>query len=228
MRAILVLSLVPALLTADVPASATGMAAGPGLTAGEAPVFLKSGVPALPCGGFALNAASRATGDDARSAAAASRVPGPDTFPPEYYAIELIPTRRVPGTGAATGRAWVRFAPSPFGVAVAPGGSYVVDLEVEVRGLRPPRRGVYAAWVTTRELDQVELLGPLDEAFRAAGRSAWNKFLVVVTLEPSAENLGPVWQGPVVLRGMSRSGMMHTMAGHGPFEQEPCAKYGYD
>jgi hypothetical protein len=30
------------------------------------------------------------------------------------------------------------------------------------------------------------------------------------------------------MRGMSRSGMMHTMAGHGPFQQENCARYGYN
>jgi hypothetical protein len=29
------------------------------------------------------------------------------------------------------------------------------------------------------------------------------------------------------MRGMSRSGRMHTLAGHGPFEAEPCAKYGF-
>jgi hypothetical protein len=50
---------------------------------------------------------------------------------------------------------------------------------------------------------------------------------VIITLEPSADDLGERWQGPVVLRGMSRSGMMHTMAGHGPFETEPCAVYGF-
>ncbi|MDE2875730.1 MAG: hypothetical protein OXU69_07275 [Gemmatimonadota bacterium] len=32
----------------------------------------------------------------------------------------------------------------------------------------------------------------------------------------------------VVIRGMSRSGMTHTMAGHGPFEEENCAAYGYE
>ena len=37
-----------------------------------------------------------------------------------------------------------------------------------------------------------------------------------------------MWTGPIVIRGMSRSGMMHTMAGHGPFEEENCAAYGYE
>ena len=54
----------------------------------------------------------------------------------------------------------------------------------------------------------------------------WNKFLVLVTLEPSTEVTNR-WFGPVVMRGMSRSGMMHTLAGHGPYEHEPCLKYGF-
>ncbi|HZD06335.1 MAG TPA: hypothetical protein VE173_15600, partial [Longimicrobiales bacterium] len=60
------------------------------------------------------------------------------------------------------------------------------------------------------------------------GRSSWNKFLVVVTLEPTDGSDASTWSGPIVLRGMSRSGAMHTMAGHGPFQQEKCAAYGYD
>ena len=55
----------------------------------------------------------------------------------------------------------------------------------------------------------------------------WNKYLVIITLEPTDDPQSPRWQGPVVLRGMSRSGLMHTMAGHGPFQQEPCATFGY-
>jgi hypothetical protein len=35
------------------------------------------------------------------------------------------------------------------------------------------------------------------------------------------------WTGPVLLRGSSPSGRMHSMAGHGPFEGEPCAVIGF-
>jgi hypothetical protein len=89
------------------------------------------------------------------------------------------------------------------------------------------RKGAYVAWVSTPSLDQVQRLGVLDENMQVKGTVTWNKFLVIITLEPSADDLGERWQGPVVLRGMSRSGMMHTMAGHGPFETEPCAVYGF-
>jgi hypothetical protein len=147
--------------------------------------------------------------------------------PPSYYAIELVPTRRVPGTGAAVGRGHATFTPSPFGVSVAPGGSYLYSLDVRVEKLQPRRSGVFAVWTADADLEQVKLLGVLDESMRIQGQVNWNKFLVVISLEASEEATGDRWDGPIVMRGMSRSGMMHTMAGHGAFEGEPCVKYGY-
>jgi hypothetical protein len=143
-----------------------------------------------------------------------------------YYGIEMVPTRRVPGTGNAVGVGKVMFARSPFGVSVTPDGTYVYDLSLSLERLKAPRNGVLTAWVTTSDLSKIDRLGALDDEFRVDGRVEWNRFLVVVTLEPTAEPTDR-WQGPIVLRGMSRSGMMHTMAGHGPFEKEPCAKYGF-
>lgn len=152
----------------------------------------------------------------------------PDPEPPEYYALDLVTTRRVVGTGRATGTAEVLFAPSPFGVALASDGSYLLDVWIDVEGLpEPPADGAFVAWLTTTDLSEVHRVGPLDADGRAQGRVAWNKFLVVVSYEASPDPDGARWSGPVVLRGMSRSGMMHTMAGHGPFEQENCATYGY-
>lgn len=148
---------------------------------------------------------------------------------PEYYAIELVGTKRIPGMGRARGRADVSVAAAaPFSVSLTPDGSYLYDVNVSLTGMRPPRNGVLVAWITTSELDGVKRIGALDETLQIAGTASWNKFLVVVTLEveddPSAER----WTGLVAFRGMSRSGMMHTMAGHGPFQQENCAAYGYD
>ncbi len=155
------------------------------------------------------------------------------TTPGEYYAIDLVPTKRIPGTGLADGTGRVAFAWSPYGVAVSPSGHYIYDVNLEVTRLKPPRTGAYVAWITTPTLDEVRRLGTLavsdgdGDLAKAAGRVDWNKFLLVVTLEPSDEPSGARWTGPVVMRGMSRSGLMHTLAGHGPFEQEPCQKYGY-
>jgi len=145
-----------------------------------------------------------------------------------YYQIHLVSTRKLPGTRRAAGIGSVMFRRSPFGVAVTSEGHYVYDLSIAVNDLAPPKRGVYVAWVSTPEIDTIRRIGPLDAEMKTTGTVDWNKFLVVITLEPSADDLAEKWQGPVVLRGMSKSGFMHTMAGHGPYQQEPCANYGYN
>jgi hypothetical protein len=147
--------------------------------------------------------------------------------PPPYYAINLVTTKRVTGSRLASGTADVLFSPSPFGIALSPDGSYVYDLKISVDRLAPATDGAYVVWVTTPSLDQRIRLGVLDESFRLTGQVGWNKFLVVISLEPDHAEGAPSWTGPIVLRGMSRSGKMHTQAGHGPFQIEPCAVYGY-
>ena len=147
-------------------------------------------------------------------------------LPSQYYGIEMVTTRRVPGTGRAVGTGMVNFARSPFGVAVSPSGSYVYDLSLSIDRIKAPRRGAYTAWAVAPDLQDVVRLGVLEEGQVVSARVAWNKFLVVVTLEPST-NPTARWQGPVIMRGMSRSGMMHTLAGHGPYENEACLKYGF-
>ena len=149
------------------------------------------------------------------------------THGPDYYRFPMVSTRRVPGTGNAAGVGEVAFAKSPFGVSLTPDGSYLYDFTVRFERLRPPRDGAYVVWTTTPELDRIVLAGELADPAAFSGKVAWNKFLVVVTLEPEFDPEATVWTGPIVIRGMSRSGMMHTMAGHGPFEQENCAAYGY-
>ena len=148
--------------------------------------------------------------------------------PPGYYAVELVTTKRVPGSGLASGTGHVTFAASPFGVSLAPDGSYLYDVDIELADLKRPGSGTLVAWATTTQVDQIRRLGALDDAFRTHGQVSWNKFLLVVTLEASDDPEAAEWSGPIVMRGMSRSGMMHTMAGHGPFQQENCARYGYN
>ena len=179
--------------------------------------------PGIPPGMCALPAEVRA--------GAPVHVPLPESAAPveapAYYAFPVVSTRRLPGTGLAAGLGEVTFADSPFGVTLAEDGSYVLDVWLSVERLMAPREGVYVGWLTTPELDKVERLGPLDGG-QLRGRARWNKFLLVVTLEPGDDPGAAMWSGPVVMRGMSRSGQMHTMAGHGAFEQENCAAYGYD
>lgn len=147
--------------------------------------------------------------------------------PPPYYAIDLVTTKRIPGARLAKGKADVVFARSPFGLALSADGSYVYELRIAIDNLAPAREGAYVAWVTTPQLDQRVRLGALDADHKVTGTVGWNKFLVVVTLEEDEAEGAESWTGPVVVRGMSRSGLMHTQAGHGPFEVEPCAVYGY-
>lgn len=147
---------------------------------------------------------------------------------PEYYSFELFTTRNIPGTGLATGRAEVAVSgSSPFSVTLGPDGSYVYDLHVALDRMKPPRQGRLVAWVTTPEIDRIERIGALDTNLRASGAVEWNKFIVVITLEAGDDPDASTWTGPVVFRGMSRSGMMHTMVGHGALQQENCAAYGY-
>jgi len=152
----------------------------------------------------------------------------PDPDPPVYYAIDLVTTGKVSGARRADGVGNVLYPTSPFGVSVSIEGSYVYDLDIQMRNARLDADEVLAAWVTTPNLDKIKPIGRLDDALRVRGRVEWNKFLVVITKEPADTELGETWTGPIVARGMSRSGYMHTMAGHGPFESEPCAVYGYN
>ena len=98
---------------------------------------------------------------------------------------------------------------------------------VSLDRMRAPRDGQLVAWVTTAEIDHIERMGALDEHLQTTGRVDWNKYIVVITLEPGDDPSQEMWTGPIVMRGMSRSGMMHTMVGHGALQQENCAAYGY-
>ena len=166
------------------------------------------------------------------SAAPAPEWPGAPDFcaiaGAEYYALELLTTRNIPGTGVARATAEVSLpSASPFSVALTTDGSYVYDVSVSLERMRAPRQGRLVAWVTTREIDRIERIGVLDDSLRASGSVSWNKFIVLITLESRDDPDQKMWAGPIVFRGMSRSGMMHTMVGHGALVQENCAAYGY-
>lgn len=152
---------------------------------------------------------------------------GSDTCPEDYYSIDLVPTRRVPEARQAEGVAKLTFIPSPFGVALDSNGRYIYAITLQVDRLGPVDGHKYTAWLSTPDLKHTVRLGALSGDGQVAGTVSWNKFLVILTLEPAGAASGR-WTGPVVMRGLSRSGFMHTMAGHGPFQQEPCMVYGYD
>jgi len=188
---------------------------------------------ALAAAGPAVGVATPASGRGLVCSASASAPPttferAPESAPgAPYYAIDLVTTKNLPGTARARGTGHVTFAASPFGVALSPDGSYRYDVDLRLTGMSRPQAGTLVAWITTPQVDRVRRLGAFDAGLGVGGEVSWNKFLVVVTLEADDDPDAQTWSGPIVLRGMSRSGAMHTMAGHGPFQQELCAKYGY-
>ncbi len=146
----------------------------------------------------------------------------------EYYTIDLVTTKNVPGTGLAKGKAVMKFNPNPFGISITKDGSYRHRLDIKLNKVNKPKKGTFVAWVTTPNLSEVKMLGSLGENLETSGTVDWNKYIVVITLEKAVpKSTSSMWFGPIAFRGLSRSGLMHTMAGHGPFAQEPCAKYGY-
>ncbi len=138
--------------------------------------------------------------------------PGPSPF--------IIPLESTGDARGASGVVTMRFAPSPFGVALTVDGHFRYQLSLSAEGLNSVPGKHHVAWAATPELDQVTRLGALSDAGVVEGEVSYNKILVFVTEESSPE--GTTWSGPVLLRGVSRSGLLHTMAGHGPFNDAPC------
>lgn len=126
--------------------------------------------------------------------------------------VKLAATQRGLGT---EGYMTITMAPSPFGVSLSQAGQYLYEVTVQLAA-RPPAGRVYVAWAATPELDQTQKLGVIGESLSVTGQVGWMKFLVFVTAEPSDD--GDTWRGPVLLTGISPSGNLHTMAGHGIFE----------
>lgn len=157
-----------------------------------------------------------------------------DPVPPAYYVVSLVRTPHHSGMGSARGVGELLFAPSPFGISLTADGSYLYRLRLTLEGLPVRRNHEYQVWITTPEVDRVESLGSLSGDGTLLGEVSWNKFVIVVTLEPTTADgaergAKEMWTGPIVMRGMSRSGKMHSMAGHDPFQdQESCAAYGYE
>ncbi len=139
----------------------------------------------------------------------------------EVYKFSLRATSRA---RQATGVGELKPAASPFGFAVTAQGFPVYDLELSVRGLRTPKSlgstGSYVVWLTTPKLDRTEKLGPVDPAgtfhFRV---STMNKFILVVSLEESSDVTKR--SGPVMLRGISPSGLLQSFASHELFDNMP-------
>ena len=136
---------------------------------------------------------------------------------------EVVPLSGTQSAPGSRGSMTLTQPGSPFEITVDDGGFQTFDIEIQVDRLRRRGGAVYVAWAAKPELDEWTQLGTLGEENRLTARVAWNQFLVFVSEEASADV--ERWQGPIVLTGLSPSGRLHTMAGHGPFEAMNCQLY---
>ena len=112
--------------------------------------------------------------------------------------------------------------PGPFGVTVTADGHHVHNLTAWIRGLpQPEELGPYAsyvAWATPPTLDPVVRLGPVGNGRNTLGEISFNKFLILITAEASAD--ATEREGRLVLRGRSPSSLMEA---HDLLAQAPSA-----
>ena len=129
----------------------------------------------------------------------------------------VVPLETTRPEVAGSGSVSLAMAGSPYGVAVASDGRYRTHLTVHLAGLLPREDVVYVAWAATPSLDRVARLGSVvSGSAEIEATVEWNKFLVFVTAEESADV--ERWRGPILMTAMSPSGKMHPKAGHGIFE----------
>ncbi len=135
--------------------------------------------------------------------------PAPGTHSaPALHCIRLIPTAKAAG---ASGVMKLVLARSPFGLTLTEDGRVVYDIRLELARLRRRPDVVYVAWATTPDLSQRKNLGVIGEDLTVTGQADWNRFMVLVTAESTADL--ETWRGPILLTAISPSGWMQTMAG---------------
>jgi FtsP/CotA-like multicopper oxidase with cupredoxin domain len=138
--------------------------------------------------------------------------------------IDLFSTDRAAG---ASGVLAIRRPWSPFGVTVTPAGQHRHNLTAWIAGLPDPASlgpfTTYVAWATPLELDPVVKLGEVRNGQTDLGEVAFNKYLVLVTAEASAEVTERT--GPLVVRGRSPSSRMeaHDLLALAPSAEDPGA-----
>ena len=133
----------------------------------------------------------------------------PDQPASDLYCIDLLSTRR---GGDATGVVELSRPWSPFGVTVTAEGRHRHELTAWIAGLPDPATlgpyATYMAWATPLVLDPVVKLGEVSNGRNDLGEVAFNKYLVLVTAEVSAEVSERT--GPLVIRGRSPSSRMEA------------------
>lgn len=134
-----------------------------------------------------------------------------------------IPLFNTPKAPNAHGNARLVFASSPFGVAVTADGRASYDVQIDASGLAEPSTlgayTAYVAWAATTDLSRWHRLGVVKNGHSVVGHAELNKFLLVVTAEPSETT--SVHGGPTVLHGTSPSGWLQSFLSHPLFRGIP-------
>ncbi len=127
----------------------------------------------------------------------------------DIYCMDLYGTPDLPGV---SGKAWLSYPPSPFGISVAPNGSHRYRVSLEVEGLPPPdslgEYATYIAWATTPILRPMIKLGEVRNGETTLGDVDFNKFMIFISAERSpaiAERTGRL-----VMRGTSPSSRLQS------------------
>lgn len=123
--------------------------------------------------------------------------------------IDLFSTTR---GGDAAGVIELRRPWSPFGVTVTAEGRHRHDLVAWIARLPDPTSlgpyTTYVAWATPLALDPVVKLGEVRDGRNDLGEVAFNKYLVLVSAEASADVTER--RGPLIVRGRSPSARMEA------------------
>ena len=135
--------------------------------------------------------------------------------------IDLFSTTR---GGDAAGVIELRRPWSPYGVTVTPDGRHRHELVAWLTRLPEPSSlgpyTTYVAWATPLALDPVVRLGEVENGRNELGEVAFNKYLVWVTAEASADVTERA--GPLIVRGRSPSSRMeaHDLMALAPSAEE--------
>lgn len=130
----------------------------------------------------------------------------PDSLGPsrDLYCMELV---AVPGSAGVSGRVELDFLPGPFTVSVSPGGQLRYRPMIQLAGLPAPaslgKYRTYVAWAAPSSMYPVTRLGEVRNGSTTLRTVELEKFVVLVTAEPSARVNQP--SGRLVLRGQSPS-----------------------
>jgi hypothetical protein len=131
----------------------------------------------------------------------------------ELQRILLQPTSEARG---AAGNGVLIPSQSPTGIAVTQDGHLTYDIEVTFSGLGQPGQTThYIAWIAEPTLVKVFNLGEVTNGTKRFNGIALNKFILLITLENSAKPAKR--SGPIVLRGISPSGLLQSFIGHDLF-----------